>query len=92
MKKKLKLINNEKTSNKLKASKACDSTAVDLCYYEDEAECNTYAYDLCTKLDAALCSEGADDMCGSDFAACSGAYARDTCYGPYDYESGDNSQ
>jgi len=58
----IKLINNERIKRKLTASKACDSTSVDSCIYEDNAHCKVYAYDECGK-DYAACTQGADDYC-----------------------------
>ncbi|MBE6799059.1 MAG: hypothetical protein E7525_04725 [Ruminococcaceae bacterium] len=68
----IKLINNERTTSKIKSLKAdagecgADVTAADICHYFDRAKCSSFAYDECTK-DYTSCSNHSYDFCNSDY-------------------------
>ncbi|MBO5110836.1 MAG: hypothetical protein J6D21_08995 [Clostridia bacterium] len=70
-KKVIKLVNNERANSKLESQKACDSTSIDTCVYDDVGNCTNYALDKCTK-DYGDCSNGADDTCYMDYDDCAG--------------------
>ena len=82
MRKIIKLINNERTNEKIQSKKAtydnacCEADSVDICAVVDYVACTAYAIDKCNK-DYAGCTTEAWDICDRDFTVCSS--------GQYDY-------
>ena len=87
-KKVIKLINNERENSKLALEKACDTTSIDSCLYEDHDECVKHSEDTCRK-DYAGCRTYAIDVCITDYASCAegatdhcASFDTDLCIGP----------